>query len=364
MVGIRGRRSRPTQRFSVRMFGATVASMAMVLGVLVGASPAGAQDAPPVLAPAFCGPILDLLDNNAFGVYLDDEDLFQDQLDESARLLVELRRVAPAELNGALDAVEAFWSSIEGEVSALGGAEALSEAQADDLSDRSYAVIEPVEDFYGQTCPAVNFQATLYPECADGDAISPPFLDVGNFSDDPIEATAGEVVFIVAADDYDFRDVSAELRAEDVLIDGVAGLVDEGSCAEFEPGPSEDDIRSYFAVTFTSGCPADSPPGLARLKIDLTEAGKSAIEEDLEEGYVEDGSEVFPLPIEVDDDVILGRFPAGLSLLQEADATAPEVKIVGVPVPVELREAECAPAPALAPSSGVAAAPLAPKFTG
>ncbi len=325
----------------------------MMLGVLIGASPAGAQDAPPVGAPAFCGPISELLDNNGFGLYLESEDEFRGQVDESARLLVELRRVAPAELNEPLDAVEAFWSAVGGEVSAAGGVDALSTAQIDDLSDRAFDVIEPIEDFSGQSCPGANIEATLYPECETDDGIEPPFLEVGNFSGDSVEVTAGAIEFTVEADDYDYRDVPAELRAEDVLIDGVAGLVETGGCeVDFEGNVFE----GLFTATFTSGCPADSPPGLARLKVGFTDDGAALFNDEL--GLVDDGPLSFPL--EVDDDLVLLRLPTGLDLGLAADATAPVVKILDQEIPVELREATCSPVP----PGVVKAAPLAPKFTG
>lgn len=349
--------------------GATIASLMMVLGALVVSSPAGAQEGPAPVVPGFCKPLSSLIDNG-YGVMFDAEEA-SGQLDEGARLLAELRQVAPPELTEQLDAFEAFRSTLVTEVAAAGGFEALSESEFFALSDRLDAALEPIDTLYSQACPGANIQATLYPECESDDGIEPPFLEVGNFSDAPAEVTARDDVFTVEADDYDYRDVPADLRADEVLIDGVAGLVEEGSCDDFASGLFEDELSSLFSVTFTSGCPADNPPAPARLKVEFTDEGQAAIGAALDdegfddEGFDEEGfDEVLlgppVLPIDVDGDLVLARFPAGFNLLLEADATVPEVKIFDVKLPVELREAKCSPAP----PGGPVAAPLAPKFAG
>lgn len=355
--GTRGRRHAlrfGSGRFGGLKFGGTVVSALVILSALFGPATAGAQEMP-TAAPGFCEPLSDLLDN-AYSLVVDDEEEFQYQLEEVARLIVELRRVAPPELSGRLDALAAFSSTLAAEVAAAGGIETLSEVKYFDLVDRVDAVLEPIDAFFGRSCPGANIQATLYPECVGEDGIEAPYLEVGNFSADSVEVTAGEVVFTVEADDYDYRDVPADLRAEDVLIDGVAGLVLVGSCDEFGLGLFEDGISSLFTATFTSGCPADSPPGLARLEVELTDDGEVLVDELLDE--LEMGQ--LPLPVEIDGDLILARFPAGLNLRLEADATVPEVKILDVVLPVELLEAKCGPAR----PGGAVAAPLAPKFTG
>lgn len=126
--------------------------------------------------------------------------------------------------------------------------------------------------------------ATLYPECEeDGETVAPSLV-VGNFSNAPVEVTAGEVTFTVDAEDFADQDVSAELTADQVLIDGVAGLVEIGSCDDFDfdfddfDDLIEEQLRSFFTVTFTSGCPADSPPVPARLEVQLSAAGRENLQ--------------------------------------------------------------------------------------
>ncbi|MBK7163738.1 MAG: hypothetical protein IPH81_00160 [Candidatus Microthrix sp.] len=160
--------------------------------------------------------------------------------------------------------------------------------------------------------------------------------------------------------------MSADLQPDDVLINGVSGLVEVGSCDDFQgDGEEDDEFASFFVATFTGGCPADAPPKLPRLEIGLTPEGQASLDEALES---EPGP--FPVTFDVDDFTVVGEFPGGLDLRLEADATVPEVSLDGVSIPVELIEPDCGPgqpsAPDSAPSgpASAVAAPLAPKFTG
>lgn len=213
----------------------------------------------------------------------------------------------------------------------------------------------------------VEIFATLYPECEIDGEISPPFLEVENSSDEPVEVTAGEVTFTVEGLDYEYRDVPAELTADQVLIDGVPGLVEIGSCDDFDDfdGFLGEGFGDLFTATFTSGCPADAPPGLARLEVRLTAEGEALLKEDFGLDELDElGLDPFPFPFEIDDDMVLVRLPDGLNLLLEADATVPEVKFFDVKLPVERRQGVCAGAPAGPAPTPTVAAPLAPKFAG
>lgn len=364
MVGLSAHARHPASPFAALRFGATVISALVVLGALFGPTPAGAQQDHPA-TPEVCMLLSDLL-GNAYGLPVDDEE-FQRQLDDGSVRLAELRRVAPAELTEELDALEAFSSTVEEEVAAAGGIAGLSEAQTEDLSTRADAVLEPIETFFGRSCPGAFIEAMLYPECETDDGVFQPFLEVGNFSNDPVEVTAGEIEFTVGADDYDHRPVPADLQAKDVLIDGVAGLVKMGSC-DYYAGPVAEDFVGFFEATFTPGCPADALPKPARLKIGLTAEGRESLDEMLE---LEPGP--FPVTFEVDDVSVIATFPGGLDLALQADATVPVVSFDGAPIPVLVSDADCTPAengqpsapasPSSGPGSAVAA-PLAPKFTG
>lgn len=359
MVRFRGRPRRRRTPLLPMLVGAL-----LVVGSLIVPTVAGAQDTPPLRAPAYCSVLGDVLDN-AFQLPIDDED-YQQQQAEGARLLTELRASAPAELTDELDALEAFGTAAAAEIAAAGGIAGLSDAQRDDLIDRSFAVLEPIETFQLQSCPGVGVEALLYPECEIDGELSPPMLEVDNSSDEPVEVVAGDIVFTVDDLDYGSREVPADLQADDVLIDGVAGLVEVGSCDDFEGGLGFD-FADIFTVTFVTGCPDTSPPVLPRLTIDLTAEGLASLGEDLGAGL-----EVFPVPFEIDDYFVLAKFPGGFNLLLDADAQVPMVSLLDTELTVTVVETDCAsvdskpsdpgqPGPQV---GGAVAKPLAPKFTG
>ncbi|MBK6437851.1 MAG: hypothetical protein IPF88_04410 [Candidatus Microthrix sp.] len=382
MDGLGGRRQRPVQGFGGLGFWGVIVSAVMVLGALFVPTAAGAQDDPPVVVPGFCAPLSDVLDN-AGSIPVDDED-YQQQSAEGAELIAALRQVAPAELALLLDELDAFSASASAQIDAAGGISGLTDQQREDLIDGSVAVLEPITAFYEQSCPGANIDARLYPECeVDGDVL-PPQLVVLNVSQNPVDVVAGEIAFTVASFDIEFNDVPADLQPDDVLINGVSGLVEVGSCDDFQgDGEEDDEFASFFVATFTGGCPADAPPKLPRLEIGLTPEGQASLDEALES---EPGP--FPVIFDVDDFTVVGKFPGGLDLRLEADATVPEVSLDGVSIPVEAIEPDCDPvqtdppkpsgppkppsgpgqpsAPGAAPSgpASAVAAPLAPKFTG
>ena len=380
--GLGGRRQRPVQGFGGLGFWGVIVSAVMVLGAMFVPTAAGAQDDPPVVVPGFCAPLSDVLDN-AGSIPVDDED-YQQQSAEGAELIAALRQVAPAELALLLDELDAFSASASAQIDAAGGISGLTDQQREDLIDGSVAVLEPITAFYEQSCPGANIDARLYPECeVDGDVL-PPQLVVLNVSQNPVDVVAGEIAFTVASFDIEFNDVPADLQPDDVLINGVSGLVEVGSCDDFQgDGEEDDEFASFFVATFTGGCPADAPPKLPRLEIGLTPEGQASLDEALES---EPGP--FPVIFDVDDFTVVGKFPGGLDLRLEADATVPEVSLDGVSIPVEAIEPDCDPvqtdppkpsgppkppsgpgqpsAPGAAPSgpASAVAAPLAPKFTG
>ena len=380
--GLGGRRQRPVQGFGGLGFWGVIVSAVMVLGAMFVPAAAGAQGDPPVVVPEFCAPLSDVLDN-AGSIPVDDED-YQQQSAEGAELIAALRQVAPAELALLLDELDAFSASASAQIDAAGGISGLTDQQREDLIDGSVAVLEPITAFYEQSCPGANIDARLYPECeVDGDVL-PPQLVVLNVSQNPVEVVAGEIAFTVASFDIEFNDVPADLQPDDVLIDGVSGLVEVGSCDDFQgDGEEDDEFASFFVATFTGGCPADAPPKLPRLEIGLTPEGQASLDEALES---EPGP--FPVIFDVDDFTVVGKFPGGLDLRLEADATVPEVSLDGVSIPLEAIEPDCDPvqtdppkpsgppkppsgpgqpsAPGAAPSgpASAVAAPLAPKFTG
>ena len=380
--GLGGRRQRPVQGFGGLGFWGVIVSAVMVLGAMFVPAAAGAQDDPPVVVPEFCAPLSDVLDN-AGSIPVDDED-YQQQSAEGAELIAALRQVAPAELALLLDELDAFSASASAQIDAAGGISGLTDQQREDLIDGSVAVLEPITAFYEQSCPGANIDARLYPECeVDGDVL-PPQLVVLNVSQNPVDVVAGEIAFTVASFDIEFNDVPADLQPDDVLINGVSGLVEVGSCDDFQgDGEEDDEFASFFVATFTGGCPADAPPKLPRLEIGLTPEGQASLDEALES---EPGP--FPVIFDVDDFTVVGKFPGGLDLRLEADATVPEVSLDGVSIPVEAIEPDCDPAqtdppkpsgppkppsgpgqpsaPDSAPSgpASAVAAPLAPKFTG
>jgi len=380
--GFGGRRQRPVQGFGRLGFWGVIVSAVMVLSALFVPAAAGAQDDPPVVVPEFCAPLSDVLDN-AGSIPVDDED-YQQQSAEGAELIAALRQVAPAELALLLDELDAFSASASAQIDAAGGISGLTDQQREDLIDGSVAVLEPITAFYEQSCPGANIDARLYPECeVDGDVL-PPQLVVLNVSQNPVDVVAGEIAFTVASFDIEFNDVPADLQPDDVLINGVSGLVEVGSCDDFQgDGEEDDEFASFFVATFTGGCPADAPPKLPRLEIGLTPEGQASLDEALES---EPGP--FPVIFDVDDFTVVGKFPGGLDLRLEADATVPEVSLDGVSIPVEAIEPDCDPvqtdppkpsgppkppsgpgqpsAPGAAPSgpASAVAAPLAPKFTG
>ena len=380
--GLGGRRQRPVQGFGGLGFWGVIVSAVMVLGALFVPTAAGAQDDPPVVVPGFCAPLSDVLDN-AGSIPVDDED-YQQQSAEGAELIAALRQVAPAELALLLDELDAFSASASAQIDAAGGISGLTDQQREDLIDGSVAVLEPITAFYEQSCPGANIDARLYPECeVDGDVL-PPQLVVLNVSQNPVDVVAGEIAFTVASFDIEFNDVPADLQPDDVLINGVSGLVEVGSCDDFQgDGEEDDEFASFFVATFTGGCPADAPPKLPRLEIGLTPEGQASLDEALES---EPGP--FPVIFDVDDFTVVGKFPGGLDLRLEADATVPEVSLDGVSIPLEAIEPDCDPvqtdppkpsgppkppsgpgqpsAPGAAPSgpASAVAAPLAPKFTG
>ena len=221
-------------------------------------------------------------------------------------------------------------------------------------------MVDPINAFYELSCPGANILAMLTPQCeVDGDLI-PAQLAVFNQSRNPVEVVAGEIVFTVGNGQLEFKDVSADLQPGDVLIDGVSGLVEVGSCGDPEAG----EFAGFFGATFTGGCPADAPPKLPRLEIGLTPGGQALLDE------TQELAGPFPVTFDVDDFTVVGEFPDGLDLRLEADATVPEVSLDGVSIPVEFIEPDCGPgqpsAPDSAPSgpASAVAAPLAPKFTG
>ena len=380
--GLGGRRQRPVQGFGGLGFWGVIVSAVMVLGALFVPTAAGAQDDPPVVVPGFCAPLSDVLDN-AGSIPVDDED-YQQQSAEGAELIAALRQVAPAELALLLDELDAFSASASAQIDAAGGISGLTDQQREDLIDGSVAVLEPITAFYEQSCPGANIDARLYPECeVDGDVL-PPQLVVLNVSQNPVDVVAGEIAFTVASFDIEFNDVHADLQPDDALINGVSGLVEVGSCDDFQgDGEEDDEFASFFVATFTGGCPADAPPKLPRLEIGLTPEGQASLDEALES---EPGP--FPVIFDVDDFTVVGKFPGGLDLRLEADATVPEVSLDGVSIPLEAIEPDCDPvqtdppkpsgppkppsgpgqpsAPGAAPSgpASAVAAPLAPKFTG
>ena len=380
--GLGGRRQRPVQGFGGLGFWGVIVSAVMVLGAMFVPAAAGAQGDPPVVVPEFCAPLSDVLDN-AGSIPVDDED-YQQQSAEGAELIAALRQVAPAELALLLDELDAFSASASAQIDAAGGISGLTDQQREDLIDGSVAVLEPITAFYEQSCPGANIDARLYPECeVDGDVL-PPQLVVLNVSQNPVDVVAGEIAFTVASFDIEFNDVPADLQPDDVLINGVSGLVEVGSCDDFQgDGEEDDEFASFFVATFTGGCPADAPPKLPRLEIGLTPEGQASLDEALES---EPGP--FPVIFDVDDFTVVGKFPGGLDLRLEADATVPEVSLDGVSIPLEAIEPDCDPvqtdppkpsgppkppsgpgqpsAPGAAPSgpASAVAAPLAPKFTG
>ncbi|MBK9561159.1 MAG: hypothetical protein IPO44_16900 [Candidatus Microthrix sp.] len=159
--------------------------------------------------------------------------------------------------------------------------------------------------------------------------------------------------------------MSADLQPDEVLINGVSGLVEVGSCGD-PGGNGEGGVSaSSFGATFTGGCPADVPPKLPRLEIGLTPEGQASLDESLELG-----PGPVPVTFNIADFTVVGEFPGGLDLRLEAEATVPEVSLDGVSIPVELIEPDCGPGQPSAPDSALSgpasavAAPLAPRFTG
>lgn len=342
-----------------------LAGLLLTVGSLVVPMAVGAQDAGPVVAPGYCSPLGDLLDAAYQVPVVVIDEGGEQPLDALVRLLDELQQVAPSELAADLDALEAFTTEAAAEITAAGGIDGLPDAQLEDLGDSLFTLLDPVAEFYGQSCPGANVYAVLYPECDVEGEVYPPELDVDNSSDEPVEVTAGDDVFIVDADDFDSREVSADLQADDVLIDGVSGLVEVGSCDDLGGGPSSG-FAGLFTVTFVPGCPDAVPPTLPRLTIGLTPEGQASL--DGEE--LEFDEEPFPIPFEVDDFTVIARFPGGLNLLLDADATVPKVSFLDTELTVETAKAECAPMPTTAPNGQSSpqvegtAAPLSPKFTG
>ncbi len=352
--GLGGRRQRPVQGFGGLGFWGVIVSAVMVLSALFVPAAAGAQDGPPVVVPEFCGPLSDVLGSTILIV------LGDGSRDELAAAVAELRQVAPPELSVLLDALDAFAASASAQIDAAGGISGLTQQQFEDLAEEYGQVVDPINAFYELSCPGANILAMLTPQCeVDGDLI-PAQLAVFNQSRNPVEVVAGEIVFTVGNGQLEFKDVSADLQPGDVLIDGVSGLVEVGSCGDPEAG----EFAGFFGATFTGGCPADAPPKLPRLEIGLTPGGQALLDE------TQELAGPFPVTFDVDDFTVVGEFPDGLDLRLEADATVPEVSLDGVSIPVEFIEPDCGPgqpsAPDSAPSgpASAVAAPLAPKFTG
>lgn len=76
MDGSGRRHQRPAHGFRSLGFLGVIASVMMMLGALLAPAVAGAQGDPPVVAPEFCAPLLDVLDN-ASGIPANDEEFEQ-----------------------------------------------------------------------------------------------------------------------------------------------------------------------------------------------------------------------------------------------------------------------------------------------
>ena len=359
MDGFGGRRQRPVQGFGRLGFWGVIVSAVMVRSALFVPAPAGAQDDPPVVVPEFCAPLSDVLDVTSsirvgFG-----------NRDELAAAVAELRQVAPAELSVLLDALDAFSASAFAQIDAAGGISGLTQQQGNDLLEGYAQVLDPINAFYEQSCPGANVLAVLTLQCEFDGELIPANLGVQNSSQNPAEVVAGEIVFTVGSGQIEFKDVSADLQPDEVLINGVSGLVEVGSCGD-PGGNGEGGVSaSSFGATFTGGCPADVPPKLPRLEIGLTPEGQASLDESLELG-----PGPVPVTFNIADFTVVGEFPGGLDLRLEAEATVPEVSLDGVSIPVELIEPDCGPGLPSAPDSALSgpasavAAPLAPRFTG
>lgn len=375
MAGFGGCRGRRRASYWGALAGALV-----IIASLLAPGAAGAQDDPSAGDPGYCTALGDVLDNG-YRLPADDED-FAEQLAEGTRLMAELREVAPPDLVDELDALEEFSAVARSEVTAAGGIAGLTDAQRASLIDRSLAVLEPLDEFYGSSCPGANISAVLYPECqVEGESL-PPTLAVFNFSSQAVQVEAREDRYTVDPDDFDAREVPADLQPDEVLIAGVAGLVEVGSCEDFVGAVDDDGFHDYFTATFVPGCPELSPPQPPRLVIGLTPEGQASLDQALEEA-----PGPFSIPFDIDDYSATARFPGGLNLVLPADASVPEVSLDGIELVVAIDEPSCdqvdgEPTPASTPESsggapvpssgdrpetavaGTAAQPLSPKFTG
>lgn len=348
-----------------------LAGLMLVVGSLVVPTVAGAQEAP-MAAPGYCSSMRDVLDS-AYQ-FLDgpediEEPVAEEPLAEIVRLLDELRPLAPDELADSLDALGVFTEEADAEINAAGGVAGLTVPQVDDLLDRLFTVLDPIDQFYGQSCPGANVYAYLTPECDVEGEVYPPSMDVENLSDSPVEVIAGDVVFTVEADGFGSREVSSDLEPDDVLIDGVSGLVRVGSCDFIEEGP-DIEVDKVYTAAFVPGCPDLSTPTMPRLVIGLTPVGQQLFEDATEGEDV--GSDPIQIPFEVDDAMVVVKFPGGLKLLLDAEAKVPTVSVLGADLPVATAPADCTPAvtttsapnQSVPQAGGTAAKPLSPKFTG
>ena len=234
-------RRRRTARHSVWSLAtarAALTAAVLLSGLVIMPVPVGAQDAAPPSNPSYCAPLRQLT-NLAPRVPVSDEQ-YRQLLTDQAELVAALRTDGPADLQDDVDEFERTADRIADRVESAGGIAALSYnervASTEEAAQTSYRLIAS----YDGACPGAKYPGSLTLACDSVSGPRPPSLEVSNNSDEAVLVTAGNLEFTVARNGFQTSSVPSDLRAEDVSIGGIDGLVAETPCddppAVLQPG--------------------------------------------------------------------------------------------------------------------------------
>lgn len=202
--------------------------VAMLLAAAAVDAPAGAQTVDPADNPAYCTPLLQL---TRLAPEIPVTDAQYQRLRAEQDLLVDgAREDAPEGLSGELDEFERVAASTAQRVDAAGGVGGLSFADRVAITEGAAQAYYPLIDRYQGECPGADYSAALFLGCDSEVGPISPTLDVANQSTEAIQVSAGAEQFTVEPDAYESRSVPASLRADDVVVAGIEGLVDEIPC--------------------------------------------------------------------------------------------------------------------------------------
>ncbi|MCB1028453.1 MAG: hypothetical protein KDB24_11915, partial [Microthrixaceae bacterium] len=178
--------------------------------------------------PAYCTPLLQL---TRLAPEIPVTDAQYQRLRAEQDLLVDgAREDAPEGLSGELDEFERVAASTAQRVDAAGGVGRLSYADRVAITEAAAQAYYPLIDRYQAECPGADYSAALFLGCDSEVGPIAPTLDVANQGTEAIQVSAGDEQFTVEPDAYESRPVPASLRADDVVIAGIEGLVDEIPC--------------------------------------------------------------------------------------------------------------------------------------